>query len=186
MYKDVVITQAGANPTSIKVNTGWAVRFVNNDSLKLNIDIKGPSSLVSVGADKILYSPIFTQSGTYKFSDKTNTNISGEIVVEGANISSQSSSGPATAAPTQAIPQGTLFVTSDGVAPRQINVKIGNALKIVNNTDRDSTVKMSGKLNNDVLVPARKTISTVVFGNGGQIKAWLNNNSENIAIIDIK
>ncbi len=91
----------------------------------------------------------------------------------------------ATPIPIPTIPPGTLFVTSDGVAPMQINVKIGNALKIVNNTGNDVTIKMSGKLTNDLLIPAKKTLSTDALNGAGQIKAWLSNNIANVVVVTV-
>ena len=81
---------------------------------------------------------------------------------------------------------GTLFVTFDGTAPKQIEVKVGKALIIFNNTNSDAIIKTSGALNKDIVVPAKKTVSTEIFNNSGVIKAWVESNKTNIATITIK
>ncbi len=84
------------------------------------------------------------------------------------------------------VPPGTLFVTSDGVAPKQIELKVGTALTVTNNTLSEATVKTSGVFSKDIVVPAQKTIKTEIINNSGEIKAWVESNKLNVATITVK
>lgn len=84
------------------------------------------------------------------------------------------------------IPAGTLFVTSDGIAPSKIEVKVGSALIITNNTITDVIIKMSGALNKDIVAPAQKTIKTEIINNSGEVKASLPGSRSNSVTITIK
>lgn len=84
------------------------------------------------------------------------------------------------------VPNATLFVTSDGLAPHQIEVNTGSTLTVTNNTSAEVTIKVDGLITSEVIVPAKKTVTTQYFRKSGEIKAWLLNNPKNIVSITVK
>lgn len=144
MYKDVVVTQSGTSPASVKINTGWVVRFINNNSLNLNVDINGKTNLILTGSDKTLYSPVFTQRGTYTFIDRKNPKISGEIVVEGAIMAT---SAPASAGQkaAESLPLGKeIVITDGGFTEKTINLKNNEYVHFLNSSSKNVSISSEG------------------------------------------
>ncbi len=82
---------------------------------------------------------------------------------------------------------GTLFVTSDGLSPRQtVTVRKGETLKVDNNTLVKATIKTSGVFTEDITVDPMKKTATKSLDTVGEIKAWLSNNPENKVTIEVK
>lgn len=85
------------------------------------------------------------------------------------------------------VASGVLFVTGDGLAPKQIVVKKGEPLRVENNTDSKITVKTTGIYRKDIEVDALQKTTTQKMNSSGEIKAWLpGTNAEQYVLIQVK
>lgn len=115
------------------------------------------------------------------FKSKSQTKI--EVLTQKPTTSMKNTAINPTAIP---VPSGTLFVTSDGLSPHTIEVKVGNALIVKNNTAKEVTIKTSGLMSSDITVGPGKTTNTQVFGKSGEFTSWLSNDTNNKVSITIK
>lgn len=182
---DIVVGSSGAVPSSVKINNGWMVRFVNNDALDLNMEIKGKTTLVVIGKEKVTYSPPFVQSGVYKFLDKNNSKITGEIVVEGVDPTIASISITPSAQKAAVLPEGKEITISDnGFAEKKITLKKTDYFHFQNSSSKAVNIIPEGTapVFEAQLLPGKKSGSFIF----DQAKAYVyinkNNPSQKIEI----
>lgn len=178
----VAIAETGVTPPSIKLNKGEAINFANTTKQDLELKITGKlATLIKITAGKSQISPIFVEAGTSKFEDSKNKKINGTIIVGGGDIIP-------TSAPAEPlfVSQGIITITDNGATPSRADVAVGKSLQIVNKTSGNVTFKMTGKINENIVVPAGKTVSSKVFREAGEIKAVASNNENVICMIEVK
>lgn len=178
----VLVSEAGATPSSIKLNKGEAVNFTNMTKQDLELKVTGVLlTVIKVPAGKSQISPIFSADGVAKFQDAKNTKIAGDITVVSGSAT------PTSASPAPLfVSKGVITITDNGATPSRADVAIGKSLQIINKTTNDVTLTMTGMVNKSIVVGAGKTISSEVFSQKGQIKAVASNNKDVICIVEVK
>ena len=82
VFSEIVITSTGANPQTLTGTKGLRVKFINKTTKELKIRITGKINASLQPGDDAYYSPVFTDSGTYIYTDESNSKIKGEIIIE--------------------------------------------------------------------------------------------------------
>lgn len=176
-------------PSTLQLQAKKKVTFTNTSGKKIVVNLVGGNSLpyaylVYVDPGQTIAFNGVKNDGEYTFKEVSNEIANIKNIQESPT---KASSSIVNLSPTPIpVPQGTLFVTSDGISPTIIEVKVGNSLIVKNNRTNDVTIKTSGLMNSDITVSAGKTVSTQIFSKSGEFTAWLSNNVNNKVTVAVK
>lgn len=139
----IFLSEGETVPSLIQIKTGEAINFINTTKQDLEVNVTGKeNTVIKIPAGKNQLSPIFTMSGTYKFKEVKNSEMSGDIVVEDLNASSVSVSPSVsktlpTSAPTVEIKNVSVVISSSGFSPNELTITKNTVIMFENKSGND-------------------------------------------------